>query len=104
MIAETLTLLEQDDVVLRGVEIKVDKNDLLNDHKMQEYTRFCDYFYIGIPADDQEMLNAADSIRRPSWGVLSVSKDGSVSVIREPERLDAVFRDKTIANCLIKLL
>lgn len=104
MIAETFTLLEQDDVVLRGIEIKVDKNDLLNDHKMQEYVSFCDYFYIGIPAGDQEMLDAADSVRRPSWGVLTVSKDGAVSVIREPERLNAVFRDKTIANCLIKLL
>ncbi|MBP3882944.1 MAG: hypothetical protein J6E40_12375 [Lachnospiraceae bacterium] len=104
MVAETCTLRERDEVVLRGIEIKVDKNDLLNDRKMQEYTQFCDYFYIGIPADDQEMLDAADSVRRPSWGVLTVSKDGAVSVIREPERLNAVFRDKTIANCLIKLL
>lgn len=104
MIAETFTLPEQDDVVLRGIEIKVDKNDLLKDCKMQEYTQFCDYFYIGIPADDREMLDAADSVRRPSWGVLTVSKDGTVSVIREPEKLNAAFRDKAIANCLIKLL
>lgn len=104
MIAETFTLLEQDAVVLRGVEIKVDKNDLLKDCKMQEYTQFCDYFYIGIPAGDREMLDAAESVRRPSWGVLTVSKDGTVSVIREPEKLNAAFRDKAIANCLIKLL
>ena len=104
MIAETVTVSERDEVTLRGVEIKIDKSDLLTDHKMQEYTQFCDFFYIAIPADNPEMLEAADSVRRPSWGVLTVSKDGSISVVREPERMNAVFRDKTMANCLIRLL
>ena len=103
MIAETITASEKDTVVLRGIEIKIDAHDLLDDHKMQEYTDFCDYFYIAIPADDPEILSAAQSVRRPGWGILTVAKGGEVTVVQEPERLSPVFRDKTLANCIIKM-
>lgn len=103
MIAETITETERDRVTLRGIEIKVDTNDLLGDHKMQEYTQFCDYFYIAVPADDPEILSAAQSVRRPGWGILTVTKDGDVTVIQDPERLSPTFRDKTLANCIIKM-
>ena len=103
MIAETITASEKDTVVLRGIEIKIDAHDLLNDHKMQEYTDFCDYFYIAIPADDPEMLSAAQSVRRPGWGILTVTKGGEVTVAQEPKQLSPIFRDKTLANCIIKM-
>ena len=46
LIAETITETERDHVTLRGIEIKVNLNDLKSDHKMAEYTDFVDYFYI----------------------------------------------------------
>lgn len=103
MIVETLTTTEMDDIVLRGIEIKVDKTDLLKDHKMQEYTAFCDYFYIGIPAEDQEVLDTAESVRLPAWGILTVSKAGEITVVHEAKKLTPAFRDKTLATCIIKL-
>lgn len=104
MVFETVTAAERDEIVIRGIEIKVSKSDLLRDHKMEEYTSFCDYFYIAIPADDPEILAAAESIRRSSWGVLIVSKEGGVTVVHEPEKMEAVFRDKTLANCILRLI
>ena len=103
MVAETITASEKDTVVLRGIEIKIDTDDLLNDHKMQEYTEFCDFFYIAIPAEDSKILAAAQSVRLPGWGILTVAKAGDVTVVQEPERLTPVFRDKTLANCIIKM-
>lgn len=103
MIAETVTAAEMDKIILRGIEIKIDINDLLEDHKMQEYTQFCDYFYIAVPSGNPELLAAAETVRRPSWGILMVSKDGNVTVVYDPERLDAVSRVTTLTNCLIKL-
>ena len=50
-----------------------------------------------------ELLEAAESVRRPSWGILTVTKDGKVTVAREPERLNPAFRSVTLTNCLIKL-
>ena len=102
MIAETMTVSEPDDLALRGVEIKIDINDLRGDHKMQEYTNFCDYFYIAIPAGIPELLEEAEAIRRPSWGILTVEKDGKVTVVHEPERLNPAFRVKTLHNFIIK--
>lgn len=104
MIAETITASEKDTVVLRGIEIKTDTNDLLNDHKMQEYTEFCDYFYIAIPAEDSKILAAAQSVRRPGWGILTITKVGEVTVVQEPERLTPIFRDKTLSNFIIKMV
>ena len=103
MIAETVTAAELDEIILRGVEIKTDINDLRDDHKMQEYTNFCDYFYIAVPDGSSELLEAAESVRRPSWGILTVAKDGKVTVVHEPEKLNPVFRNVTLTNCLIKL-
>lgn len=104
LIAETVTANEKDSVVLRGVEIKVDKNDLEGDHKMAEYTDFCDYFYVAIPAGDLLLRETAESVIRPAWGIITVSKNGRIEVIKKAEKKDAVFRDKTLATCLVKLM
>ena len=104
LIAETVTATERDEVVLRGVEIKIDKNDLESDHKMAEYTNFCDYFYLPIPADDQVLRETAETFMCPAWGIITVSKNGKIKVLKEAEKLVAVFRDKTLATCLIKLI
>ena len=104
LIAETVTSTEKDSVVLRGVEIKVDKNDLKGDHKMAEYTDFCDYFYVAIPADNQSLQETAESIIRPTWGIIMVSKNGKIDVIKEARKREAPFRDRTLATCLVKLM
>jgi hypothetical protein len=51
----------------------------------------------------KELLEAAESVRRPSWGILTVTKDGKVTVEHAPEKLNPAFRDVTLTNCLIKL-
>lgn len=100
---ETLTLSERDAVRLHGVEIKVSKEDLLGDHKMQEYGEFCDAFYIAVP-DTEEMVEAAESIKLPAWGLLAVSPDGALRVVHQAEERLGVMRDKTTAAVIIKLL
>lgn len=104
LIVETRSETTRDTVTLRGVEIKVSKSDLENDTKMQEYTDFVDYFYIAIPADQPDLLEAAHAIKLQAWGILLIDLEGNITVETDAQRLDAVFRDKTLANCIIKLL
>ena len=106
LICETLTTGAKDTVVLRGIEIKVSVSDLVNDHKMQEYTDYCDYFYIAIP-DRQEMIDAAESVRLPSWGILvlqSTTAGKRIKVLQDAAPLNPAFRDKTLSAALIKLM
>lgn len=106
LICETLTTGAKDTVVLRGIEIKVSVSDLVNDHKMQEYTDYCDYFYIAIP-DRQDMIDAAESVRLPSWGILvlqSTTAGKSIKVLQDASPLNPAFRDKTLSAALIKLM
>lgn len=104
LIAETVTAKNRGEVILRGVEIKVDRHDLENDHKMAEYTDFIDYFYLAIPEGNEEMLMLAKNLIRPAWGIMTVSKEGTVRIAKEPDKLDALMRDKTLSACLIKLM
>ncbi len=104
LIVETLTAVERDEVVLRGIEIKVDVNDLVRDQKMAEYTDFCDFFYLAIPADEERLIAAAEASIQPDWGLLTVGKDGKICVLRDAEKMKALFRDKALSTCLIKTL
>ncbi|MDE6036367.1 MAG: MmcB family DNA repair protein [Ruminococcus sp.] len=101
LVLETLSTVERNDLALHGIEIKVSKHDLLSDKKMAEYTYFCDYFWLAVP---ENLVECALSVVSESWGVISVSKEHSLEIIKPSTRCDAVFRDKTINYALLKLL
>ena len=103
LVLESLSVSEMDTLRLHGVEIKVDVSDLKGDRKMAEYCPFVDYFYIAVP-DNTKMIEAAEEVRLPDWGVLAVSQTGSVRVECAAKLALGLFRDKTMAAALIKLL
>jgi len=105
LIAENISVpLHADNPVnLIGVEIKVNINDLKNDCKMQEYTDFVDQFYLAVP-DEEDIVNAALSIKLDTWGLIIVSKDGQIKVLQTADKLSAIMRDKTLNNLILKLL
>lgn len=93
-----------DDVVMHGIEIKVDINDLKRDHKMAEYTNFCDYFYIAIP-NDKKMIKEAKSLKLEAWGLIVVDdkKGDKVAKVLEPaQRLKPLFREKSLSNIILR--
>ena len=105
LIAENISVPARADnpVNLIGVEIKVDINDLKNDCKMQEYTDFVDQFYLAVP-DEEDIVNAALSIKLDTWGLIIISKDGQIKVLQTADKLPAIMRDKTLNNLILKLL
>ena len=93
---------------LHAVEIKVDRHDLLGDHKMQEYCDFADFFWIAVPAVLEE---DARNILSPGWGLLVITDDAdskrfsrSVRVAEKAKMSSGVMRDQTLSTALIKLL
>lgn len=109
LILENLTIdsNDNDGINLHGVEIKVNKYDLQNDTKMQEYTDFCDFFYIAIPNDD-EMIAIAKNIKLPDWGILVYTPDSDsiskIKILEKPKKLKAIFKDKTLENIILRNL
>lgn len=94
---------ENSEVRIVGVEIKVAKADLLADHKMAEYVDFVDRFYIAVPEDPQ-MIDAAQAVRLPSWGILAVDQAGTVREVEPAGDLAAVMRLETLTSVVRKLL
>lgn len=74
-----------------------------NDCKMQEYTDFVDQFYLAVP-DEEDIVNAALSIKLDTWGLIIVSKDGQIKVLQTADKLPAIMRDKTLNSLVLKLL
>ena len=102
MIAENVSVSVPDEVSLRGVEIKTDATELRYIHEMRTYTDFCDYFYVAIPGDNPELLETAKSACDHSFGILTVSKSGEVTIVHEPEKLNPAFRVTTLTNCILR--
>ena len=88
-------------MVLRGIEIKIARNDLLKDEKMSEYANYCDFFYVAIPP---ELKEDAKSIMLPEWGLLLVSPDGEIVVEQEAKKLRGIFRSTALSTGLYLLL
>ena len=102
---ENYSVQYPDELKLRGVEIKVAKNDLLGDKKMSEYTDFVDYFYIAVP---ENLVEDARAVCLPEWGILAISFSSntsySIRVVQEAKQLDAVMRAKTLAQALFNII
>lgn len=86
---------------IHAIEIKIDKNDLINDHKMQEYTDYADYFWIAIP---EFLKEYAEEIMLPEWGLLLLNDKKELKIARKATFRKAIFRDKTMETALVKLM
>lgn len=108
VILENISARERDEIVIRGVEIKVSVSDLMHDEKMTEYTDFCDLFYIAIPAGDDELKKAVQAVMLPEWGLIEVSEGEEnvynyVAEVTIPaQKKQGVLRDRTLSTALIR--
>lgn len=108
VILENISARERDEIVIRGVEIKVSVSDLMHDEKMTEYTDFCDLFYIAIPAGDDELKKAVQAVMLPEWGLIEVSEGEEnvynyVAEVTIPaKKIQGVLRDRTLSTALIR--
>ena len=85
---------------LHGIEIKVSKSDLINDHKFVEYADFVDFMWFAIP---ESLIEVAKEIKFDGCGILVV-KCGKVQVIEQAQRLDAFRREECLSRLALKLL
>ena len=103
LVVENITVTACNAVMLRGIDIRVNRQDLLGDIQMAGSAGGVDYYYIAVP-EEPEMIEAAESVVRSEWGVMTVDQSGNVKVIKEPSRLKIISREETLSDIIIKLL
>ncbi len=103
LVAENITVTARNAVMLRGIDIKVNRQDLLGDIQMAGSAGGVDYYYIAVP-EEPEMIEAAEAAVRPEWGILAADHSGNIKVIKEPSRLKIISREKALSDVIIKLL
>lgn len=89
------------DLTFHGIEIKISKGDLQHDTKMQEYTDYCDYFWLAVP---EELQHEAEEYILDDWGILIYHRNedgtGELQCIRKPNRLDAPMREFALVEAI----
>ena len=103
LVVENITVTTRNAVMLRGIDIKVNRQDLLGDTQTAGSAGDVDYYYIAVP-EDSEMIEMAESAVRPEWGIMAVDLPGTIKVIKEPSRLKPLHRENALSNIIIKLL
>ena len=103
LVVENITVTARNVVMLRGIEIKVNRQDFLGDIQMAGFAGGVDYYYSAVP-EDPEMIEAAESAVRSEWGIMAVDPSGNIKVIKEPSRLKLLHREDALSNIIIKLL
>ena len=58
---------------------------------------------LAVP-DEEDIVNAALSIKLDTWGLIIISKDGQIKVLQTADKLPAIMRDKTLNHLILKLL
>lgn len=101
LVLENMTPNEPGKISIHGIEIKVDKSDLLNDHKMQEYLDFVDFFWIAVP---ELLVDEAQSVIADGWGILTIDNDKKINVAVFAKKRKAICREQTLESAINKLL
>ena len=87
---------------VHGIEIKVSKYDLENDHKYTEYMDFVHYLWIAIP---RTLVDLALTIIPSDYvGVIAFEDDGSTTKIKEAPRLQPTRLQETMTVAAIKMI
>lgn len=100
LIVENLTSKYLMDLTFHGVEIKVDKNDLLNDCKYTEYADFVDFMWLAIPPN---LIDTALKTKFPECGVIVVQND-KAQIIERATHLNPLRKDKAMNTLLLKVI
>lgn len=92
---------EKHELNLHGIEIKVNKYDLINDKKFPEYGEFVDYLWLAIP---EELLELAKECKFPEHGIIVVNKFGDARVEEKAKYLEPTLRHKTLETAVARLM
>lgn len=84
-----------------GIEIKVDKHDLLNDHKYTEYAEFVHYLWLAVP---RELVTLAEETAPPIVGIISVEEDETLVKVRDAEKGNPLRLVDTMMVATMKLM
>lgn len=84
-----------------GIEIKVDKHDLLNDKKYTEYSEFVHFLWLAVP---RELVPLAEETAPPSVGIVAVEEDDTLVKIREAQKGNPLRLLDTMMVSTMKLM
>lgn len=89
------------EIHVHGVEIKINKYDLVNDHKYAEYTEFVHFLWVAIPT---ELVQVAQETVPPTIGILEITEKEEIKKVREAIKGQPIKIIETLKVATIKLI
>lgn len=100
LVAENITTKEPYGLNLHGIEIKVNKHDLLNDNKYTEYAEFVDFLWLAVP---EPLLEYVKDTKPESCGII-VYRFGKVEIVEHAKQLIPMMKHDTLNKIVLKIL
>lgn len=100
LVAENVTSEVSHKIVLRGVDIKVKKEDLQHNYQYTKYVDYVDRLYVAVP---EELKLIANDCVPVDIGIVTVL-NGNATIYRESKRLSPKFRHNTLTTLSLKLI
>lgn len=94
------------DLNIHGVEIKISKGDLLNDHKYTEYAEFVDFLWLAVPKELQKIAQENNFL---GCGLIVIDRDKKtdklvLKIIDKPAKLTPKKKYETYKTLILKLI
>lgn len=100
LIVENLTSIYTWKLVFHGIEIKVNKYDLIKDKKYTEYADFVDYMWLAVPDD---LIEIAEENKFDKCGIINI-KDSKAIIISKADLLKPLLKPEMMNTLILKLL
>lgn len=102
LVAENKAVEYHYQINLHGLEIKVDKNDLLGDQKYTEYTEFVDYMWLVVP---QDLVALTLEVAPKTIGIISYNnKKEQLTVETTASVLNPLRRQESLTTIVLKTI
>lgn len=105
LVIENITSPNPWEINLHGVEIKVSKSDLENDHKYTEYADFCDYIWLAVPL---ALVEVAQETKPTECGIILVERTENgelkATAIESATKITGTRRTETLEKLVLKLI
>lgn len=104
LVMENITTENAWEIHLHGIEIKVNKNDLLSDQKYTEYGEFVDFLWLAVP---KELLDIAQENKPTNCGIITFTRENNkikAEIAIKPDQLTPLRKEDTLTTLVLKLI
>lgn len=100
LIIENCTVPDPRDVVIHGIEVKVNESDFV-DLMLEPFTPYVDYMWIAVP---EMLVESAKQLLEDDWGIIAFGNNKVGRIVKKAAGIPNALRVETLQAAIIKMI